>query len=211
VIRVAVVDDHPVTRYGLERILTGTEMTVVAMVGEVAELPSDGVDVVVLDLYLNSGRPSLDAVEQLSERCPVLVMSASRNPGDVLAVLQHGASGFVAKHDDDEAVRAAVRSVGRGEFHFTSALADILQAELARLTGPQQPAAPRLSPREDEVLTLIARGFTHGQIATRLNLKAGTVETYVARIRDKLGLGNKAELALAALKRRLERPHEGPV
>lgn len=218
-IRVAVVDDHPVARYGLERILaTAPDVVVVAAAARADGVPPEGVDVVVLDLYLDSDTPSLAAVRELSDRCAVLVMSASRSPGDVLTALQHGASGFITKHADDEAVLSAVRGVASGEFHLSAQLADILQAELAQLAGtpaavadPAKPA-PSLSPREQQVLEMIARGFTHGQTAARLGVSAGTVDTYVARIRAKLGLGNKAQLALAALEQQLEQQRRrGPV
>jgi two-component system, NarL family, nitrate/nitrite response regulator NarL len=211
VIRVAVVDDHPVARYGLERMLDAAgDLAVVASGDGPAAVPAQ-VDVVVLDLYLNSDTPSLPAVKALSGRCAVLVMSASRSPGDVLAALQHGASGFITKHSGDDAVLAAVRAVAAGGFHLSAQLADILQAELAVLAGPAAKPAPALSPREQEVLSLIARGFTHGQTATRLGVSPSTVETYVARIRAKLGLGNKAQLALAALEQQLGQHRPGPV
>jgi DNA-binding NarL/FixJ family response regulator len=144
----------------------------------------------------------------------VLVISASRSPGDVLAALQAGASGFLTKQAGDEAVLTAVRRVAGAGFYLSAQLADILQADLAATTGTKAaPAKPpaTLSAREQEVLSLIARGFTHSQTASRLGVSASTVDTYVARIRAKLGLGNKAQLALAALEQQLGHRGRGPV
>jgi DNA-binding NarL/FixJ family response regulator len=91
-------------------------------------------------------------------------------------------------------------------FYLSSQLADLIQAALEGRGHP--PERPELSPREQEALSFIARGFTHQQTATRMGVSTATVNTYVARIRAKLQLGNKAELALAAL-RYLKRPHAG--
>jgi two-component system, NarL family, nitrate/nitrite response regulator NarL len=86
---------------------------------------------------------------------------------------------------------------------MSSQLADILHAGLATSAPPAAPseARPDLSAREEQTLELIARGFTHAQVATRMGVRKATVDTYVERIRGKLQLGNKAELTRAALER----------
>jgi two-component system nitrate/nitrite response regulator NarL len=205
-IPVAIVDDHPVARHGLATMLAPfPDVDVVAAVAAPADLPrADGrltADLVVLDLYLTPDTiadvPSLDAVAALAAEVPVLVMSASRRSGDVLAAVQAGASGYVTKHAGEDAFLAAIGAVAAGQFHLSAQLADILQAEL----DPHGPAAATvvLSDREQETLGYIAQGFTHGQTATRMGIGKATVDTYVGRIRAKLHVGNKAELALAAL------------
>jgi DNA-binding NarL/FixJ family response regulator len=204
-LRVAIVDDHPVAREGLRRILDhANDIEVVASVANPEELfvtgddpPVIEADVVVLDLYLDADRLALDAIGRIAAQVPVLVMSASRHPGDVLAALQAGASGFLTKQASEGAYVHAIRTVATGQFHVSAQLADILQAEYA--TPSARPTTPKLSPREQETLSYIARGFTHTQTATRMKVSKATVDTYVARIRTKLHLGNKAELALAAL------------
>jgi DNA-binding NarL/FixJ family response regulator len=99
---------------------------------------------------------------------------------------------------------AAVHTVASGGFALSSQLADILQGELARVPAAAGAAAgtPGLSPREEEALDLIARGLTHAQAASRMGVSRATVDTYVERIRAKLHVGNKAELARAAIERR---------
>jgi DNA-binding NarL/FixJ family response regulator len=137
----------------------------------------------------------------------VLVVSASGQPADVLGAIRAGACGYVTKLADPPMLIAAVRTVASGGFALSSQLADILQGELARAPeatgGPGDgPPAPALSPREEEALDLIARGLTHAQAASRMGVSRATVDTYVERIRAKLHVGNKAELAQAAIGRR---------
>lgn len=207
-IRVAIVDDHPVARHGIVAILAPVpDIEVAVALGECAGLPRDQAgrplaDVVLLDLYLEDGKLALGAIAELSTAVPVLVVSASRAPADVLAAMQAGASGYLTKHAGDEAYAAAIRAVSSGEFYLSAQLADLIQAATR---GPARAAGDPLSKREQETLSYIARGFTHQQTATRMGLSTATVNTYVARIRAKLNLGNKAELALAAL-RYMHRP-----
>jgi DNA-binding NarL/FixJ family response regulator len=204
VLRIAVVDDHPVARHGMASILAPVpDLDVVASVATVAELPRDAqgrpeADLVLLDLYLSDGKPALPAISELSEHVAVLVVSASRAPADVLAAMQAGASGYLTKHADEEAYRTAIAAIAAGGFHFSAQLADLVHA--AAQEQPVRPAREQLSPREQEALAYIARGFTHQQTATRMHVSKATVDTYIARIRTKLNLGNKAELALAALR-----------
>lgn len=202
--RVAAVDDHPVARYGLAAILDAAPDTqVVAVVADPAELPRDAdatvaADVVIVDLYLTGTAPALDVIADLSASLPVLVVSASQEPADVLAAMQAGASGYLTKRAPESHYVAALRAVHGGGFHLSAQLADLIQAA-TQVMGPAT-ARVELSARERQVLAYIARGFTHQQTATRMGVSTATVNTYVVRIRAKLRLGNKAELALAALR-----------
>ncbi|WP_173152999.1 response regulator [Phytohabitans suffuscus] len=203
-VRIAVVDDHPIARHGLSGLLEPMpDLEVVASVGGPDALPREpdgtlAVDLVILDLYLDGERPALDTIRALSEQRPVLVISASREPADVVAAMQSGASGYVTKHAERDAYRSAIQAVADGEFYLSSQLADLIQAAVDG--GQVARDRPVLAPREQEALSYIARGFTHRQTATRMGVSTATVNTYVARIRAKLQLGNKAELALAALR-----------
>jgi DNA-binding NarL/FixJ family response regulator len=217
-LRVAVVDDHPIALRGLRAVLGSVpEVEVVAAASGVAELPRTGngaidADVVVMDLYLEDHGPALAAVAAIAEHRPVLVVSASRHPADVVAALRSGASGYVTKHAAEEVYAEAVHAATGEGFFLSSELADLIDAELVgaapsrRLPDAQlaRDAPPldrgELSPREREVLAHIAQGFTHQQIARRMGISVTTVNTHVARIRVKLKLGNKAQLAVAALR-----------
>jgi DNA-binding NarL/FixJ family response regulator len=191
-IRLAIVDDHPVARWGVESVLRGRpDFEVVASVGSAQELGGIEADVVILDLYLQGQGPSLGTVTRLSAAYRVLVMSASARRADVLAAVRAGAHGYLSKRADADSIVDALVRVGSGEFHLSSELADMVQAE---------PTTPmRLSPREEQVLHYIAAGLTHAQAANRLGIRAPTVDTYVKRIRAKVGLGNKADLTRIAM------------
>src|SRR5262249_28775703 len=159
-----------------------------------AELPRDaGIDVVVLDLYLADGLPSTSAVEQIAGWARVLVMSASKAPADVLAVVRAGASGYVTKDTSRDRLLAVLRIAAAGGFPRSPHRAAVLTAARAHLPGSVSEPIDALSPREREALDLIASGFTHAQAARRMNVTKATVDTYVERIRTKLQAGNKAE------------------
>lgn len=203
VIHVAVVDDHPIARYGVEHALESVaDMTLVASAASVDDLErllaeNLTVDVVVLDLYLDDEAPAIDAVAKLSATTRVLIMSTSARPPDVIAAMRAGARGYLTKRSDTALLVAGLHTVASGGFLLSSELADIAHA-LMTTPGAGEPA---LSPREDQTLRMLARGLTHGQIATRLGVRKSTVDTYVERIRTKLGVGNKAELTRAAIER----------
>jgi DNA-binding NarL/FixJ family response regulator len=210
---VAVVDDHPIARRGVEQILAESgRISVTASYASAEELVSalDGAaggarpDVVVLDLYYDGESPCVDAAARLSADLKVLVMSASGSPADVVGAIQAGASGYVTKQSSPEVLVAAVETVAAGGFALSPRLADILHAALARPDADPADQAPggtpRLSAREQEALELIASGFTHAQVATRMGVRKATVDTYVERVRTKLQIGNKAELTRAALR-----------
>jgi DNA-binding NarL/FixJ family response regulator len=208
-IQVAIVDDHPVARRGLQSILAEAgDIQVSAAVATPAELilagPGAGPDVIMLDLYHRGDEPCLDVIAKLRQDHKVLVVSASGRPADVLGAIRAGACGYVTKLADPPMLVAAVHTVASGGFALSSQLADILQGELARVPAAAGAAAgtPGLSPREEEALDLIARGLTHAQAASRMGVSRATVDTYVERIRAKLHVGNKAELARAAIERR---------
>jgi two-component system, NarL family, nitrate/nitrite response regulator NarL len=204
-ITVGIVDDHPVVRHGLSHLLEQWPgVTVVASEATVSELGStDSLDVVVLDLYLGTDDPALESITLLAASTPVLVVSASACPADVLGAIRAGASGYLTKDCQPELLVAGVLTAASGGFALTSELADIVQSARPRDAGPDggTPARVHLSPREEQTLSYIARGFTHEQIATRLGIRKSTVNTYVERIRDKLQAGNKADLTRAALTR----------
>lgn len=211
-IRVAIVDDHPMTRRGVEGILAGADGLVVTQTSATpGALDPHTLDVVVHDLYLAEETPSLVSITELSALTRVLVMSAYSKPVDVLACVRAGARGYVTKDASPEMLIRTVEAVAAGGFAMSPQLADILQAAIAQEATGQRAESPGgelppilapLGPRESETLDLIAQGFTHHQIARKMGVTKATVDTYVERIRKKLQVGNKAELTRAALVRR---------
>jgi DNA-binding NarL/FixJ family response regulator len=201
-IRVAVVDDHPVARLGISAMLAEfDDLQVAYMVAAPSELPHplDGLDldVILLDLYRDDGHPALKAITDLSSVIPVIVFSASRAPLDLLAAMQAGASGYVTKDAAEASYAEAIHSAAAGEFYLSAQLADMIRAAIV-VRPPSEPHEA-LTRRELEALGLIARGFTHRQAANRMGVARSTVDTHVSRIRAKLRLGNKADFALTAM------------
>ncbi|MBO3750102.1 response regulator transcription factor [Streptosporangiaceae bacterium NEAU-GS5] len=200
-IRVAIVDDHPIARRGLAAFLAEAgDVTVTESVAtpfDLAVWPSNEVpDLVLLDLYPGGGQqPCLTVIEALRLTTKVLIVSASGRPTDVVDAIRAGACGYVTKDADPAMLVAAVRTVAAGGFALSPSLADILQSRL-----PEPQVVP-LSVREEQTLELIAQGLTHTQVATRMGVSKATVDTYLERIRSKLQVGNKAELTRAALER----------
>jgi DNA-binding NarL/FixJ family response regulator len=202
VIRIAVIDDHELIRHGLDHLLRPfDDLDVVFQGAGIADLRSADLDhdVLILDLYLATDRPCVAEIRELSAVTRVLVVSASGRPADVLAAIRSGAHGYVTKDAPAELVVDAVRTLAAGGFYLSAGLADILHNELG--APPSDAARPRLSRREEEVLAYIAQGFTHAQVARRMEITKATVDTYVERIRTKLQVGNKAQLTRAALDR----------
>ena len=204
-IRAVIIDDHPLARMGVAQILTESARVkvtgMVATAEEFTAIASDAApDVVICDLYHAGEHACLDAVAALAASQRTLVISASGRPADVVGAIRAGAAGYITKHADAALLVSAVETAAAGGFALSPQLADILHADLSA-SGARGPARPELSPREEQALSLIADGFTHAQVATRMGVTRKTVETYVERIRAKLQVGNKAELTRAALER----------
>jgi two-component system, NarL family, nitrate/nitrite response regulator NarL len=219
-IGIAIVDDHPIALRGIEYLLSDVDdIDVVVTAASVAELrgrlarspDAPAPDVILLDLYHDGESACFEAIAELAATVRVLVISASGRPEDVTGAIRAGACGYITKNTPLEQFRTAIYTAAGGGFWLSSQLADILCTQLA---VPQPAAADQrgqsgapqpLAPREEETLSLIARGFTHAQVASRMGISRATVDTYVERIRAKLQLGNKAELTRAALQRAAER------
>lgn len=200
--RVLLADDHAILRAGLALMINAqTDMEVTAEAADGLEAVEKAQkikpDVVILDLtmpHLNG----LDALHRILLECPgtrVLVLTMHDDPAYGRSLLAAGALGYVTKKAADRELLLAIRAVREGR-HFV----DITQAE-ELLPGARRRVAPRdlLSPREREVLTFLARGFTHQEIADQVHLSIKTVETYLGRIGQKLGLRRRAALVQYAM------------
>ncbi|MEV4534033.1 response regulator transcription factor [Asanoa sp. NPDC049518] len=161
---------------------------------------------------------TLDDVSQVTRVATCTsVLVLDNEPVADTAYLRAGAAGVISKRESAERVVDAVRAVTSGSYVLPGDCGTALVTERPVVERPvverPEPSCPQLSEREEQVLRQIARGLTHGQIATRLGISPHTVDTYVKRIRAKLGVGNKAELTRAALLGRLvpEPPRAGPV
>ncbi|MCH0563652.1 MULTISPECIES: response regulator transcription factor [unclassified Streptomyces] len=197
-IRIEIVTTSPIYLAGLIQVLEGSGIDVTARSSQPNS--SGHVDVLLLDAEaLPAG--SVHHITELATHTPVLVVNHDPAP-DYDAYLLAGASGVVHKRGSAECIVRAVRAITTGS-KPTPCRRDDAQSPCG-CTGspaPQWTGAfdGNLSDRETQVLRQISRGLTHGQIATRLGISPHTVDTYVKRIRAKLGVGNKAELTRVAL------------
>lgn len=211
-IRVMIVDDHPIWRDGvkadLERDGVATVVAEAADGGEAIERAREAMpEVVVMDLNMPvvSG---VDATRQIVEESPhtkVLVLSASGEEADVLEAVKAGASGYLLKSTTAAEIADAVRRVRDGEPVFTASLAGLVLNEFRRVATGAPPDEPKLTPRENEVLKLVAKGFTYREIAEQLFLSVKTVQNHVQNILVKLQLRKRYELMRYAIQKGLDR------
>lgn len=197
-IRVLVADDHPVYRRGLVGLLAATED--LEVVGEAADgldavALAEGLtpDVVVLDLKM-PGLHGIDATRQIVSNAPhtvVLVLTMFDDDALVFRALRAGARGYVLKDADGDAVLAAVRAVARGEGVFGRDLASRMADWFATLPTDVGPFAG-LTPREREVLDLLARGLGNPVIAQRLGITPKTVRNVVSNLLVKMQAVDRA-------------------
>lgn len=206
-IRVMVVDDHPIWRAGVARDLVEHGFEVVATAADGAAalriVPAANPDVVLMDLHLCSRGPSgVETTRRIIGTWPdirVLVLSASGEHADVLAAVQAGASGYLMKSASVQELINAVRRTAEGDAVFTAGLAGLLLGEYRRMALDPRTDSPRLTDRETEVLRQVATGRTARQIAEALVISHRTVENHVQSTLRKLQLHNRVELARYAI------------
>jgi DNA-binding NarL/FixJ family response regulator len=186
VIAVALVDDHPVMRLGLAQLIRSTaDLDLVAEVACVEDLdPARQADVVLLDWQLDGcGLSGLDAVRHLVARgLRVLTYSGQASREDILDAMAAGATGYVTKGGEGEELVEAVRLAACGSSYVSATVAGELRA--ADQLEPRSEGTA-LTPREDEILSLLASGCTYKEVARELEISFGTVRKHVDNIRDK--------------------------
>jgi DNA-binding NarL/FixJ family response regulator len=198
-ISVLLMDDHVVVREGLRALLERQDdIHVLAEAGSVAEAIEADVDpnVVVADLVLPDERGA-EVVRRLKGRYPessILVLTMVDNPTDVQLCLAAGASGYVVKETASTELVSAVRQVAAGGDYLQPSLGAALAKWRRAPTRVHAHAIDDLTPREREVLRLIALGHTNAEIASMLSVSVRTVENHRASVLRKLGLRTRAEL-----------------
>jgi DNA-binding NarL/FixJ family response regulator len=203
VIRVLLADDQRVVREGLGTLLgllDGIELVGTAADGEeaLALAARHDPDVVLMDLRM----PRVDGIEAIrrlterGERPRTIALTTYADDASVLGALRAGARGYLTKDAGAEQIRAAVEAVARGEAALDPA---VQHHVLAALTEPAAAELPDgLTPREAEVLALIAKGLTNTEIAERLVVSAATVKTHVNHIFAKAGVRDRAQAVVYA-------------
>ena len=209
--RVCIVDDHGLFRSGVRAEL-GDQVDVVGEADDVTpaiELIGERLpDVVLLDVHLPGGGGQLvvSAVRAAHPEVRFLALSASDAPEDVIAVIRAGARGYVTKTISGPDLVDAIRRVAAGDTVFSPRLAGFVLDAFASGGAGQPPLDPeldQLTPREREVLRLIARGYTYKEIARELYISAKTVESHVSSVLRKLQLSTRHQLTRWATERRL--------
>ena len=198
-IRVLVADDHPIVRGGIVALLAAADdMDVVAVASdglEAVRLTSEHApDVVLMDLRM----PGLDGDEAtariLADRpdTRVVILTTYESDASILTAIEAGASGYLLKAAPQEEILAGVRSVARGEVALAPSIAAML---VKRVATP----AVTLSPRETQVLALVAQGSSNPEIARALFLSEATVKTHLLHVFEKLGVGDRTRAVTRAM------------
>jgi DNA-binding NarL/FixJ family response regulator len=207
-LKILIADDHPIVRQGLKQILS--EESDMGVFGEaqnsqeVLELvQKQDWDIVILDINM-PGRGGIDVLKELKHERPKLpVLMLSVHPEDQYAVraLKAHASGYMTKDSAPEELVKAIRKILRGGKYISSTLAEKLAFDLE--TETEKPLHETLSDREHQVLLMIASGKTVSEIAEELSLSVKTIDTYRARILEKMKMRTNAELTYYAIKNKL--------
>lgn len=211
-LRVLLADDHAILRAGLRLLLN--QQQDFEVVGE-AESGLETLelveklqpDIVLLDLNMPGlhGLEALPLLRKAAPQCRVLVLTMHANPQYLQEAIRRGAAGYLLKKAADSELLSALRAVARGEVYVHSSMTRALLETVLPTKRPEeeQDAWEQLSPREQEVLRLVALGHTSAEIAEQLHLSPKTVDTYRARGMEKLGLSTRAALVRFCLRKGL--------
>ncbi|MGA2837892.1 MAG: response regulator transcription factor [Acidimicrobiales bacterium] len=215
-LRVFVVDDHALIRSGIRAEL-GSDVHV-EVVGEADDVEAaiDMIDerrpdVVLLDVHMpgGGGRAVLEAVVERAPDVRFLALSVSDAAEDVIDVIRAGARGYVTKNISGPELLEAIRRIADGDAVFSPRLAGFVLDAFAgteydgRTAPPFDPELDQLTPRERQVLRLIARGYAYKEIALELGISTKTVESHVSAVLRKLQLTNRYQLTNWAAERRI--------
>ncbi|MBI2872830.1 MAG: response regulator transcription factor [Chloroflexi bacterium] len=218
-VKVLVADDHGLLRRGVVEMLSDEEGL------EVVGQATNGVEavekvrallpnVVIMDLQM-PGMGGLEATSVIRTELPsvqVLVFTVSESEADLFAAIRYGARGYILKNSGSEELVRAVRHIAEGGVIVSPAMATKLLTDLTHqphvVEGQTETRIEGVSPREMEVLQLIARGATNSEIATTLVITENTVKTHLRNIMDKLHLANRSQAAAYAVSVGIHRPPE---
>jgi len=202
-IRALVVDDHPVVRAGLVALLdaapdirvVGTASSGEDAIGLAAELRPD---VVLMDLRMSGidGDEATASILAAGQQTRVIILTTYENDDAILRAISAGASGYLLKAAPEEELLAGVRAVAAGEVALAPSVSRLL---VRRAAAPTPPPAPALSPREHEVLALVADGLSNRAIGERLFVGEATVKTHLLHAFAKLGVDDRTRAVTRAM------------
>ena len=205
-ITILLVDDHPVVRHGLRGMLDAeADLTVIGEASSGAEAVALAsampCDIVLMDLRM-PGLDGVGATEQILAGSPstrIVVLTTYESDSDILRAIEAGACGYLLKDASSAQLATAVRAAARGETVLAPSVATKL---VQQVRGPAQPP---LSPREIEVLDLVARGMTNADIGRALYISEATVKTHLLRAFNKLDVSDRTAAVTTAMARGLLR------
>jgi DNA-binding NarL/FixJ family response regulator len=208
-IRVIVADDHPLFRAGVvEELGKDPDIEVVGLAangGEAVRLAQDEMpEVVLLDIAM-PGKDGISAASIISLACPstkIVMLTVSEHEDDLVSAFKAGAKGYVLKGVSGRELATVIRSVVSGEVFVSQKLASRLLMELSE--PKQSDPFEELTPREMEILQLVAEGLSNREIGEKLHLAEKTIKHYMTNILAKLEVGSRVQAALMAQKRNLE-------
>ncbi len=206
-IRVMLVDDHNLVRAGIRALLA--PIPEIEVVGEAANgrealdlIQTQPPDVVLMDIAM-PGLNGLDTAARVTKGFPgvrIIILSMHANEEYVLQALRAGATGYLLKDADTAELELAIKAVARGETYLSPAVSKhVIDDYLQRVNGDVNPL-DRLTPRQREVLQLIAQGYTTKEIALTLGVGVKTIETHRSRLMDQLDIHDVAGLVRYAIR-----------
>ena len=212
-IRIVVIDDHTLFRRGVIALLASEPgFDVVGEASDALEgikvAAAAGPDVVLLDLHMPglSGAQALASLKEALPKAAIAMLTVSEDAEDLVACLRAGARGYLVKNIEGDFLTDAIRRLAAGESVMSDSMTGKLMREVG--SGEQRAAAPDrapLSPREQEILVLIAEGASNKEAARRLHVAESTVKIHVQHILRKLGLASRVQAAVYATEQGLIR------
>ena len=213
--RTLIVDDSELARRAIRTVLSGsTSFEVVGEAtdsgGAVAKVRALRPDLVLMDLRM-PGPNGLEAIRVIKEQFPsivVVVLSVSDDPQDFFEAIRCGAQGYLIKNVEPQLWLEYLEALVHGDARISRTIAARILGEFAR-SGATSGSLPTLTPREEEILTLVARGLPNKEIGDALGIVEGTVKRHLQNILAKLHLRNRVELAAFAVRRGVRKPAGG--
>jgi len=214
-VRVLIVDDHSLFRRGIASVLSNEKS--LKVVGEavdgleaIEKTKQIAPDVILMDLSMPrcSGLEAIQAIQTEMPQINILVLTVSEMEADLLAAVKYGARGYLLKKAEPEELIHAITHIAQGGVIISPLMAAKLLTEFKELSAgvkkkPSEKAEADLSPREDEVLRLVAQGATNREIADSLFISENTVKTHLKNIMEKLHLANRSQATAYAVKKGL--------
>lgn len=209
-IRVLIADDHTIVRSGLRLLLEAeADFEVVGEAGDgleaLAMVEAQQPDVVLIDITM-PGIDGMEATRRIKARWPqinVLALTMHRSDEYFFEMLKAGASGYILKGAETSDLIGAIRSVSQGDVFLHATMARKLVQDYLRRTDDQPESGPSLSPRETQILRLLADGYSNNEIADKLVISPSTVHTHRGNLMTKLSLNSRRELIEYARQRGL--------